>query len=387
MSIQWLLAQTTSAPKIPPAFPASSGSGNIFSAAYWFGTSGGSLQATDTENLFMYILWVNIVSFVVLMVVMGWLVYKFRRGNEAKNYQVSPAHNTPMELTWSIVPLLVMVPIFWYGFTGYIEKVAAPSDAEVINIRGQKWNWTATYRNGAETQEALVVTPNSDVVSPIIYVPANRPVKLVMTSTDVIHAFYIPDFRTKMDVIPNRYTSMWFEAPLESDPNKNEHVVFCAEYCGDNHSEMTARIRVVSSEEYEAIIHKYATSLPPGEGLTIGKWVANRRGCFGCHSADGKAGTGPTWKNHYGAEHEYADGTKHVADDEWLRDNILNAQKHIVKGFPTSMPNFVGQIKPIEMEALLIYIRSLSDKTTQADIDAANAKFEESRAKKPEPKK
>jgi len=120
------------------------GSANFFSPAYWFGSSGASAQAKDTEWLFMYILWVNIASFILLMILVLWFAYKYHRGKEKQNYQASVAHNTPLELAWSIIPLLVMVPIFYYGFTGYIDKLAAPSDAEVINIYGQKWQCTRT---------------------------------------------------------------------------------------------------------------------------------------------------------------------------------------------------------------------------------------------------
>jgi cytochrome c oxidase subunit 2 len=365
MNVQCILAQAASG-------GSGDGSSNLFSAAYWFGSAGASEQAKQTESLFMYILWVNIISFVLLMVLVGWFVFKYRRSKQAENYQVSASHNTPLELAWSIIPLLVMVPIFYYGFTGYVAKLAAPSDAEVIHIYGQKWNWRAVYRNGAESQQQTQLTKVEYDV-PEFVVPAGRPVKLIMTSDDVLHAFFIPAFRTKMDVIPNRYTSMWF---LPENTPGAEYDVFCAEYCGEKHSEMAAKIKVLPPDEYEKQIIAWASG--PGPDVTMLEWgkkLYKSKSCFTCHSVDGSPNTGPTWKNHFGNEHEYTDGSRHVADEQWLSENILAAQKHVIKGFPASMPNYQGQLKPFDLQALVLYIKSLSEKHNPSDIEAAEAAY------------
>ncbi|MFN7021173.1 MAG: cytochrome c oxidase subunit II [Phycisphaerales bacterium] len=370
---------------ISPLLLASSqggGSSNIFSAAYWFGSAGASAQAKETEALFMYILWVNIVSFVLLMILIGYFVVKYRRGRQAQNYQVSAAHNTPLELAWSIIPLIVMVPIFYYGFTGYVNKVAAPAASEEIRIIGQKWYWTAVYKNGAEANRETTELTQVQYKVPVIWVPKGRPVKLLMTSMDVLHSFYIPDFRTKMDVIPNRTTSMWF-LPEEL----GTHKVFCAEYCGTNHAEMAAEIKVVEPDVYESETFKWATG--PDEKWTLlefGERLYTMKSCFTCHSNKGDPNTGPAWNNWYGYEHEYSDGSRHLADDQWLRNAILNSQTHIVKGYPSSMPIYQGLLKPLEVEALVLYIQSLSDKKSQPSIDAANAKYEEDKKKAAEGK-
>lgn len=373
MNVPLTLAQAaTGAPK---------GSSNMFSAAYWFGSAGASQQAIETESLFMYILWVCIISFVLLMALMIWFAFKYHRSRQSENYQTSASHHTPLELAWSIIPLLVMVPIFYYGFTGYVDKLAAPSDAEIINIFGQKWNWRAVYRNGAEPRDLVQLTRTGYDV-PEIIVPAGRPVKLIMTSEDVIHAFYIPDFRTKMDVIPNRYTSMWF---LPEDKPGAEYKVFCAEYCGEKHSEMAAKIRVVPPAEFEATIQEWATG--PDAKWTLaqyGEKLYSMKGCKACHSVNGTEGTGPTWKNHFGYTWTYTDGSSHMADEEWLTENILNSQKTIVKGFPTSMPIYQGQLKPLDVQALVLYIKTLSDKKDPAKVQAeedAYAKLKEEAAK------
>jgi cytochrome c oxidase subunit 2 len=330
---------------------------------FWLGRSlGASPEAAHTENLYMYILWVNIISFVVLMAIMGYYMLKYRRSNQAKNYQTSASHNTPLELAWSIIPLLVMVPIFWFGFTGYVGKLAAPTDAEEISIVGKRWNWDFVYRTGATPQatEGWEAKPlnESGLTVPVFAVPQGRPVKLVMNSLDVIHAFYIPDFRLKMDVQPNRQTSMWFVAP-----ELGEHKVFCAEYCGQDHSEMGAIMRVVPIAEYEQLLKTWTA--PPGNinWIKIGEILANKKGCFSCHTIDGKNSTGPTWKDLYRHPVEFTDGSSlnaEQADANYIRESILVPGAKVVKGFANQMPSFQGQLKPDELFALIMYIKSLS---------------------------
>lgn len=329
---------------------------------FWLGPSlGASDMAASSEKLFMFIMWVNIISFVGLMAIMGWFMLKYRRSQQTANYQVSVAHNTPLELLWSIVPFLVMIPIFWWGMTGYIGKLAAPSDAQEIYVTGKKWNWTFKYPTG-ETAADLQKLTQSGIESPVFVVEEGRPVKLIMTSDDVIHAFYIPDFRLKMDVIPNRFTSLTFTPKQAGD-----HMVFCAEYCGDFHSEMHARLRVVNRSEFTAKLKDWGVIVKPDfTPIEIAKKLYVLKGCATCHSVDGGAGTGPTWKGIYGATHEFTDGTSHVVDDEYLTESILYSQKKIVKGFGANMPIFAGQLTNDEVFYLRLYIKSLS---TQMSAD------------------
>jgi len=352
---------------------------------YFFSTTGVSAQAKDTEDLFMYILWINILSFILLMILLGWFILKYHRSKQSTNYQVSAAHHTPLELTWSIVPLLVMIPIFYWGFTGYSDKISAPVDSEEIMINGSQWRWTVTYRNGAQPQneQPILLTELAKTLgkssAPEFVVPYRRPVKLILNSSDVIHAFYIPDFRTKMDVIPNRYTSMWFfpekltnerdpktgQLHLPTEPEAKPHIVFCAEYCGQDHSDMMAQMRVVPPEEFEATIKQWLDYSKDTPMLKVGEMVYTRKGCSACHTTDGGKSTGPTWKNMYGDTHEYSSGPPPVnptVNENTLREDILYSQKRILKGYPSSMPIFAGQITPMELDAVILYIKSLSDK-------------------------
>jgi cytochrome c oxidase subunit II len=353
----------------------------------WF-TKANSTQAADTDRLFMYIMWVSIISFIFLMAVMFYFVWKYRYRPGVPTER-SAAHNTPLELAWSIVPLLIMVPIFFWGFHGYIKKQAAPAGAEIIHITGEKWFWSAVYDNGAQPREYVEGTTNSQI--PVIYVPEGRPVKLIFSSKDVIHAFFIPDFRTKIDVTPNRYTSMWFQ-PLKAtevvtdekgnpvkDPHDktgksflhHDHHVFCAEYCGNNHSEMAAYIRVLKWDDYLrakaelALPDKDATPAQRGE-FNWGK----KFGCRSCHSTDGTAGTGPSWKNMFGHTVEFSDGSAYTAEqmgDEtffanYVRESVLTPQAKIVKGFGPQMNSYQGQVKAEDLADIIAFMKTLSDK-------------------------
>lgn len=357
---------------------------------FWLGkTLNASPEATQTEWLYMFILWVNIISFVVVMGMMFYFVVKYRRSAQKTNYQVSIAHNTPLELAWSIIPLMVMVPIFWWGFKGYVGKLASPTDSEEIMVRGQRWDWSITYRTGATPQAvdewALRAVTKSGKLSPVFAVPAGRPVRFILNSSDVIHAFFIPDFRTKIDVTPNRYTSMWFmPAPLDpNDPQDahkqpdgsvklyREHTVFCAEYCGDDHSEMAAVLRVVPADEYEVLIRKWTAPPDTTPLWKIGEIIFNKT-CATCHTLDGRASTGPTWRNMYGHEVELTSGQHAQVDENYIRESILNPGAKIVKGFQPNMPSFQGQLKPLEVDALIMFIKRQSDKATQAEKDAGD---------------
>lgn len=340
----------------------------------WF-TKANSTQAADTDYLFIFILWICIVSFVLLMGAMFWFIIRYRRRAGVPTIR-SVSHNTALELGWSIGPLLILVPVFFWGMKGYIQKQASPSSVEIIQIRGAKWYWNITYSNGASPR-ILTKSPSGDADIPVIIVP-KRPVKLIFTSNDVIHAFFIPDFRTKIDVIPNRYTSMWFEplaeTPVQTDASGNpmkdaagnllykDHHVFCAEYCGNNHSDMAAYIRVVSNEDYERLKAEYAepdiTKKPEERGKQL--W---QQYCKSCHTIDGGANTGPTWKNLWGKTEEFTNNPPIAMTDDlvfqnYIRESIYSPQIKIVKGFGPNMNSFQGIIKEKFLPDIVAFIKS-----------------------------
>jgi len=324
-----------------------------------FGGHGASALARESDSIMMWIFGFNVIWFVFLMALMCWWAVRYRRRPGVPPLR-SAHHNTPLELVWTIVPSLFLGYMFYRGFSGYIGGMVAPSNAEVIDIRGMKWKWTATYDNGANAPDSVDAGGLRGI--PIIYVPAGRPVLFRMTSNDVLHSFWIPDFRYKFDVIPNRYTSYWINA---SAPG--EHWIFCAEYCGDYHSEMAARLVALPPAEYDELKAGWAIdrSQPPE---VLGKMmVETRGGCIACHSLDGSKVIGPTWLNAWGYEVPLADGTKIPADDpaawdEYIRESIVNPNAKLHAGYPPVMSSFAGVFTDEEIGWIIAYMRSLSDK-------------------------
>jgi len=341
----------------------------------WF-TKANSTQAADTDGLFMLILWICIVSFIILMGAMFYFIFKYRRRPGVPTIR-SVSHNTALELGWSIGPLLILVPIFFWGMSGYIKKQASPSSVEIIQVRGAKWYWDITYSNGAKPR-LLSTSPSGESTVPIIIIPDNRPIKLILTSNDVIHAFYIPDFRTKIDVIPNRYTSMWFRpleaTPMQTDASGNplkdakgnilykDHHVFCAEYCGNNHSDMAAYIRVIPGDEYDRLKSEYADPDPSKTPAERGKQIWQQY-CKTCHTIDGSANTGPSWKNLYGKTEEFVNNPPITLTDDldfynYVRESVYSPQAKIVKGFGPNMNSFQGIIKEAFLADIVAFIKS-----------------------------
>ncbi len=344
-------------------------------------TEPGSTGAATTDGLFMFITWISIVSFVLLMGAMTWFVIRYRRAGGRAPIR-SASHNTPLELTWSIGPLLILVVVFFWGFHGYVEKMSAPAGSEEIVIRGFKWGWDVTYDSGKQPSELAypgVGAPDQNMV-PVIKVPAGRPVRLRLYSSDVIHSFFIPDFRVKRDVMPNRYTSFWFET-LEDNPEPEvipildetgapvidpdtqqpmtklqypRHVVYCAEYCGDSHSQMMAFIEPVPEEVFQE--EKYMVTVFPTK-WEFGEYIWQRQ-CSTCHSVDGSGGTGPTWKDIWGKTHKFSNAPDTVVDENYIRESIIYPQVKLREGYGSDMNSFV--LTEEEFEGIIAYIKYLS---------------------------
>lgn len=344
-----------------------------------FGNRGASEAAAWSDGLFMMIFWFSAVCFVILMALMVYFVIKYRR-KPGVPAQPSPHHNLNLEILWTVVPSASMLVMFVLGFRGYAMKMVSPDSAMELKVDAWKWAWKVTYPNGASSPETkflsekeLDIGESTGLEYPIFYVPENTAVKLRMHSQDVIHSFWIPEFRTKMDVIPNRYTGYGFQTPkLKStdmvldpvtmfDIPGRDMWIFCAEYCGDEHSRMAATLRVVPQEIYDAKINEWGT---PKDPIELGKSI-HKTMCAICHSVDGTPGTGPSWKggNGYGFGYEaaLADGTTVVRDSNYIRESILDPNAKVVNGFVPAMPSFQGQLSDVEIDGIIAYMQSLSD--------------------------
>lgn len=307
---------------------------------FWFPKSA-STFANDVDFLYNVILWISIIFFVPIVVMMIYCMIKFR---ERPGYKGSTEalHNTLLEVTWSVVPTFIVVWIFWEGTMGYLKMMRMPSDAEEVKVTAKKWQWNFKYKNGAESDK--------------LYVQVNQKSKMIMRSDDVLHSFFVPAFRAKRDVVPGRYTYVWFEPIVEGT-----YDLFCTEYCGDNHSAMITKAIVLNKEEYAKKMAELAKE--PEDIVERGKWLYERKGCKGCHTAgkDGAPGPGPSYNGSWGKTVSLAAGPDRVFDENYVTDAILNPAKEARKGYQNAspMPSYQGQLKTEQIEALIEFIKSL----------------------------
>jgi cytochrome c oxidase subunit II len=354
------------------------------------------------DNLFMVVTWLNIIFFLVVVVPMCYWAWKYRR-KPGVAQQRTPNHNTALEVTWIVGPLVILVGIFFWGFQGYMKAQIAKGGAELITVEGWKWGWGATYKNGAGsgvnatlddrriaqgTGELVGQSGNGKV--PVFVIPEGKPVKFLLQSRDVMHSFYIPDMRVKMDLFPNRYTSMTFTPLSATKPDGvanvsfdgtfaegTDHYVFCAEYCGQLHSEMAAIIRVQKPSDYDATIAAWGNVKDTLNLVDLGKYIYERK-CATCHSVDGSKNSGPSWKGYYGTDVKFTDGSSimsvygqtgdmELAWANYIRESILNPAKKIHEGYANQMNSFAGQLSDRELEGIAAYIRDLNGKSKAED--------------------
>jgi len=308
---------------------------------FWMPERGSSV-ATGVDQVFGFILWIALFFFVLVVGLMVIFVLRYHRRDEEEVVEASPHHSTSLELTWSIIPLIIVCVIFYLGFKGFMNLNVAPRDAYEVLVTGQKWAWEFTYPNGYADKD--------------LHVPAGATVRLVMRSEDVIHSFYVPDFRIKRDVVPGRYTKAWFTAPAPG-----EHRILCAEFCGTGHSDMLATVYVHEPADFQAWmagVAGFIDKLPPAEA---GERISQGKGCMVCHTADGKPLVGPTYKGLFGSTRILTDGSEVVADEDYLRESMLDPAAKVAAGFQPVMPTFQGRLSDKEITVLIEYIKSLSE--------------------------
>lgn len=361
---------------------------------------GNSDLSPSVDGLFMFIMWVCIISFVALMVPMCYWAWRWRRKPGVPPIR-TPNHNTFLEISWVVGPLIVVTFIFFWGFYGYMNTQVAKGNAINIDVTGYKWNWDVLYPNGAGSgqtvylDDLLVTKPGEtqktgqrgNAPVKVIVVPEGVPVKFQLKSKDVMHSFYIPDMRLKMDLFPNRYTSMTF-TPQNSDPalsaagsigkkpgeKGRDHYIFCAEYCGTSHSEMAAILRVLPMDEYMKTVEEWGNMADKLSLVDVGKYVHAQR-CATCHSVDGSAGTGPSWKGFYlkpvplsvstGQQYDFS---KEEDWNSYILESINYPNAKIHAGYAAGqMPSFLGQLKERELAGVVAYFRELAGKATDED--------------------
>ncbi|MGE0870961.1 MAG: cytochrome c oxidase subunit II [Kofleriaceae bacterium] len=308
-------------------------------------------KITDASDMmYMSVLALSIFFFtaIAIAVVYFTIKYRHRPGHKA---EPSPTHHDVLEITWTIIPTIIVVFLFYYGWHSYIKIVTPPTKAVEVQVTARKWAWSFKHSNGVEDAD--------------LHVPVDTPVRLVMTSQDVLHAFYVPVLRTKQDIIPRRYTYAWFHAT-----KPGTYRLTCAEYCGTDHSQMgkiadepgkPGRRRVIvvhKPGDYERYLadNGFDSTKPPEE---IGRAVYSKKGCDACHTIDGSPKIGPSFAHTFGTKVTLNDGSTITMDENYIRESLMTPQAKARPNFPPTMPSFQGQLKEAEIEGLIAFIKSL----------------------------
>ena len=289
------------------------------------------------DALYFYLSGVTLFFTLLISGVLIFFVIRYRRRTPFEIPRpIAGSHK--LETVWTVIPFVIAMTMFAWGASVYFEQYKPPENAIEVYVVGKQWMWKLQHATGQREINEL-------------HVPVGRKIKLIMTTEDVIHDFFVPAFRTKADVIPGRYTTIWFEA---TTPGR--YHLFCAEYCGMNHSGMTGTIIVMEQREFDDWLSGNTGSMTPA---TAGQQLYQTLGCASCHGANGEGGRGPTLGGIFGKNQQLQSGETKRVDEKYLRDSILTPQADLVAGFGPIMPTFQGQVSEDQLVQLVAYIKSL----------------------------
>ncbi len=311
--------------------------------------SGASSFADGLDLLHFTVISISVLGAVGVTAMTAWFVTRRQRGRRG-------ARGIPFKLEGAIIAgLLACFVGFWVvGYRQYVAMATPPADSFDVYVIGKQWMWSFAYADGGASNYEL-------------YVPVGKPVRILLTSRDVIHSFFVPNLRIKQDAVPGRMTTAWFTAIEPGD-----YPVLCAEYCGLSHSRMRGRVIALPPQEYE----HWRSQQPAGPGLmgevparddaaslaTMGERIAGERGCLRCHTLDGTPHLGPSWAGVYMQELALQDGSRVVADPEYLTRSMMDPDAQLREGFSAIMPSYQGVLEAPEVAALVALIRTLQDR-------------------------
>jgi cytochrome c oxidase subunit 2 len=288
--------------------------------------------------------------FLLIGLTITMLYFVFRYNKKKNKVAIQNEGNTKLEITWTVIPILLALMMFYFGWEGWKPMNKPPSNAMTITTTARMWSFSFLYENGKESTDLVV--------------PVNTPVKINLISVDVIHSLFIPAYRIKSDIVPGRKKVMWFIPQTEGD-----YDLYCAEYCGLRHSYMRATVKVLSKEKFTSwygdtarLANAAGGSVPGGEGLTIMKF----QGCMACHSTDGSKIVGPTYLNLFGKQEVVlrngAEATITV-DEEYIKTSIYDPNADVVKGYPKGlMQSYKGKLSDADLTKIIVYLKSLNEK-------------------------
>jgi cytochrome c oxidase subunit 2 len=277
---------------------------------------------------------------------MIYFAVKYRRRVPGRDNETPDIHGNPLlEFLWILIPSLVVVAIFFYGWRVYTDQRTSVAGATEVHVNARQWMYEVKYPDGRTAINE-------------IRVPAGKPVKFILSAADVLHGFYLPDFRVKMDAIPGRVTTLWVQ------PDRpGSYQIYCTVYCGTGHSNMLAKLIVMPPGEYAEWVEQGAREGGEAEGKVPlherGERVVKGAGCLNCHAVEGKEKIGPNFRGVYGSTVPLADGTSVKADEEYLRESIVDPGAKVVKGYPNVMPTFKASLPPDDVRAAVEYLKTL----------------------------
>jgi cytochrome c oxidase subunit 2 len=297
-----------------------------------------SSYSGKVDTLYAFLLLVSAFFTLLIFILILYFGLKYRRRPGVVPVPVPT--NFKLEITWTVIPLLITLVMFTWGAKLMIHMERPPAGAMDINVVAKQWMWKVEHPQGRREINEL-------------HIPTGVPIRLLMTSQDVVHSFYVPAFRIKQDVLPGRYTTEWFQGTMTG-----EYHLFCAEYCGTGHSAMIGKIIVMEPADYQAWLsgtgHDTATILPDEPMRSTGQRLFAQYGCQLCHGQ-----RGPTMAGLFGRRVQLSDGSSVIADENYLRESILSPSAKLVAGFPPIMPTYQGQLSEEQVMQLIEYIKSL----------------------------
>ncbi|RKZ14196.1 cytochrome c oxidase subunit II [bacterium] len=296
--------------------------------------SGASSYAGLVDRTFWLILVSSVILLVGITAVMIWFMIRYRRSRNPNPAQIEG--NVTLEAIWTILPTILVMVMFYYGWAGFKVMREIPDGAFPVTVRAQMWSWSFIYPDGRVLSELIV--------------PVGKPVKLKLESADVIHSFFVPAFRLKEDCVPGRANRAWFQAERPGD-----YTIFCAEYCGEEHSAMLSTVKAIPVEEFDEF---YGGEWDRPQGVDL----ITVRGCVTCHSLDGSKLIGPSFKGIWGStETVITDGQERriIVDEEYIRRSILTPAADLVAGYQNLMPDQSALVDSVDINSIIEFIKEL----------------------------